>query len=90
MQWYHSCKVYVDDIIFGSANEILCEQFVKAMQGEFEMSMMRELNYFLGLQIKQFQHATFLCQSRYCRELLKNFDMENCKEASTPIATRCS
>ena len=45
-------KVYVDDIIFGSTNENLCEQFVAAMQGEFEMSMMGELNYFLGLQIK--------------------------------------
>jgi len=44
-------QVYVDDIIFGSTNKILCEQFVTAMQGEFEMSMMRELNYFLGLQI---------------------------------------
>jgi len=62
-------QVYVDDIIFGSTNEILCEQFVEAMQGEFEMSMMRELNYFLSLQIKQFQHGTFLSQSKYCREL---------------------
>jgi len=54
------------------------------------MSMMGELNYFLGLQIKQFQHRTFHCQSKYCRELLKKFDMENCKEASTPITTGCS
>jgi len=43
----------LDDIIFGSTNESLCEQFVKAMQGELEMSTMGELNYFLGLQIKQ-------------------------------------
>jgi len=54
------------------------------------MSMIGELNYFLGLQIKQFQHRTFLCQSKYYRELLKKSDMENCKEASTPIATRSS
>ena len=82
-------QVYVDDIIFGSTNEILCEQFVKTMKDEFEMSMMGELNYFLGLQIKQIQHETFLSQSKYCRELLKKFDMENCKEAATPIATGC-
>jgi len=82
-------KVYVDDIIFGSTNETLCELFVKAMQGEFEMSLMGELNYFFGLQIEQFQHGTFLSQSKYCRELLKKFDMENCKEAATPIATGC-
>jgi len=51
--------------------------------------MMGELYYFLGLQIKQFQHGTFFSQSKYCRELLKKFDMENCKEAATPIATGC-
>jgi len=82
-------QVYVDDIIFGSTNEILCKQFVKARQGGFKMSMMGELNYFLGLQIKQFQHGTFLSQSKYWRELLKKFDMENYKEAATPIAIGC-
>jgi len=42
-------QVYVDDIIFGSTNQNLCQHFVAAMHGEFEMSMMGELNYFLGL-----------------------------------------
>jgi len=46
-------QIYVDDIIFGSSNGKLCEDFVKAMQGEFEMSMMGELSFFLGLQVKQ-------------------------------------
>ena len=82
-------RVYVNDIIFGSTNDSLCEQFVNAMQREFEMSMMEKLNYFLRLQIKQFQHGTFLSQSKYCRELLKKFDMKNCKEVVTPIATGC-
>jgi len=59
-------QVYVDDIIFGSTNQNLCEQFVRAMQGEFEMSMMGELNYFLGLQIKQLNHGTFLSHTKYC------------------------
>jgi len=45
-------QVYVDDIIFGSTNEGLCEAFVEVMKSEFEMSMMGELNYFLGLQVK--------------------------------------
>ena len=49
-------QVYVDDIIFGSNNNTLCEEFVAAMQGEFEMSMMGELAYFLGLQVKQLKH----------------------------------
>jgi len=42
-------QVYVDDIIFGSTNQNMCKQFVAAMQGEFEMSMMGEPNYFLEL-----------------------------------------
>ena len=67
-------QVCVDDIIFGSTDEKLCEQFVAAMQGEFEMSMMRELNYLLGLQ---FKHETFLNQSKYRREFLKKLEMEN-------------
>jgi len=83
-------QVYVDDIIFDSTNEFLCQEFVSAMQGEFEMSMMGELNFFLGLQVKQMGHVTFLCQSKYCKELLKRFEMDNCKEATTPIATSCS
>ena len=68
-------QVYVDDIIFGATNESLCKDFVELMQGEFEMSMMGELNYFLGLQIKQLKDGIFICQSKYTNELLKKFDM---------------
>ena len=57
-------QVYVH-IIFGSNNNTLCEEFVAAMQGEFEMSMMGELTYFLGLQVKQLKHETFLNKSKY-------------------------
>ena len=52
-------QVYVDDIIFCSTNPNLCQDFSKLMQGEFEMSMMGELTYFLGLQIKQCKNGTF-------------------------------
>jgi len=41
-------QIYVDDIIFGATNDSLCEEFVAAMQGEFEMSMMGKLSFFLG------------------------------------------
>jgi len=67
----------------------MCEEFVVAMQGEFERFMMGELTYFLGLQVKQLKHGTFLSQSKYCFDLLKKFKMEDCKEAATPIATNC-
>jgi len=47
-------QVYVDDIIFGSTNEVLCEQFVKAMQGEFEMSMMENSITSLAYKLNNF------------------------------------
>jgi hypothetical protein len=45
------------------------------MQGEFEMSMMGELTYFLGLQIKPLEEGTFIYQTKYCLEFLKKFGM---------------
>ena len=45
-------QIYVNDILFGSTNDNLCQEFSKIMQSEFEMSHMGELTYFLGLQIK--------------------------------------
>jgi len=74
-------QIYVNDIIFGATKK--CEEFVVAMQSEFEMSMMGELSFFLGLQVKPSKDGIFLCQSKYCKEILKKFEMESCKEAST-------
>jgi len=71
-------QVYVDDIIFGSPNESLCQEFVLDMQGEFEMSMMGQM-----------RNDTFLSQSKYCKDVLKKFEMEGYKEASIPILTSC-
>jgi len=79
----------VDDIIFGSTNEELCETFVEIMKSEFEMSMMGELNYFLGLQVKQLKDGIFLNQAKYCKDLLRKFGMDKCKLISTPFSTSC-
>jgi hypothetical protein len=49
------CQIYVDDIIFGSTDKSPCEVFSRIMIHKFEMSMMGELKYFLGFQIKQLQ-----------------------------------
>ena len=79
-------QVYVDNIIFGSTNPNLYQDFSKLMQGEFEMSMMGELTYFLGLQIKQCKNDTFLNQDKYTLELLKSFDVSNSKPFDTPMS----
>ncbi|CAM8994097.1 unnamed protein product [Rhodiola kirilowii] len=45
------------------------------MQSEFKMSMVREMCYFLGLQVKQKKDDIFISQSKYARNLIKKFDL---------------
>ena len=59
------------------------------MQSEFEMSMMGELKFFLGLQIKQTKDGIFVNQSKYCKELIHKVDMENVKHMATPMSIAC-
>ena len=72
-------QIYVDDIIFGSTCQEMCDEFAKIMHDEFEMSMMGELNFFLGLQIKQIEDRIFFNQSKYIKEMLKKFGLEDSK-----------
>ncbi|GJR47026.1 uncharacterized mitochondrial protein-like protein [Tanacetum coccineum] len=53
---------------------------------QFEMSMMGELNFFLGLQIKQMEDIIFFNQSKYIKEILKKFGLEDSKPTMTPIS----
>ena len=80
-------QIYVDDIIFGSTNEKLCQRFSRLMQSEYEMSMMGELSYFLGLQVSQRNDGIFISQTKYVKDLLKKFGMVDCSPASTPMST---
>ncbi|GLJ24590.1 hypothetical protein SUGI_0469950 [Cryptomeria japonica] len=79
-------EVFIDDIIFGGEDK-LCMEFANNMKNEFEMSMIGEIKKFLGLQITQTDKGIFICQTKYLRELLKNFGMENSKPVSTPMVT---
>jgi hypothetical protein len=81
------CQIYVDDIIFGSTNQKSCEEFSRVMMQKFEMSMMGELNYFLGFQVKQLKEGTFISQTKYTQDLLKRFGMKDAKPAKTPMGT---
>jgi hypothetical protein len=57
-------QVYVDDIVFGGSSHSLVARFAEDMSKEFEMSMMGELQFFLGLQIKQAKEGTFVHQAK--------------------------
>jgi hypothetical protein len=54
---------------------------------KFEMSMMGELNYFLGFRVKQLKKGMFLSQTNYTQDLLKRFGMKDSKPAKTPTGT---
>jgi hypothetical protein len=81
--------VYIDDIIFGCTNESSVQWFANSMQIEFEMSMIGELSYFLGLQVKQSSAGIFISQEKYLKEMLKKFQMEDSSPVSTPMVVGC-
>ncbi|GJY30803.1 retrovirus-related pol polyprotein from transposon TNT 1-94 [Tanacetum coccineum] len=80
-------QIYVDDIIFGSTCKDMCDEFANIMHDKFEMSMMGELNFFLGLQIKQMEDGIFFNQSKYIKEMLKKFGLEESKPMKTPMSS---
>lgn len=80
-------EVYADDIIFRSDDDRLSQKFSKDMQKEFEMSLLGELRFSLGLQISQQVNGIFISQSKYIKEMLKRFQMEECKPVSTSMIT---
>jgi len=59
--------VYVDDIIFGSNEESMSQNFAFLMQQEFEMSLLGELTSFLGLKVQQEKDGILLSQTKYLK-----------------------
>eukprot|EP00253_Pinus_taeda_P017502 PITA_17502 len=60
------------------------------MQQEFEMSLLGELTYFLGLQFQQKKDGIFLSQTKYLKQILKKYGMEDSKPVCTPMLIGCS
>nr|GEW47576.1 retrovirus-related Pol polyprotein from transposon TNT 1-94 [Tanacetum cinerariifolium] len=80
-------QVYIDDIIFGSTKKSLCIEFEGLIHKKFQMSSMRELTFFLGLQVMQKDDGIFISQDKYVADILKKFDFSLVKIKSTPIET---
>jgi hypothetical protein len=80
-------QIYVDDIIFGSTQDLLCKEFEVLMHQKFKMSSMGELTFFLGLQVKQKRDGIFISQSKYVNDILNKFGYKDVKQASTPMET---
>ncbi|GJY93426.1 retrovirus-related pol polyprotein from transposon TNT 1-94 [Tanacetum coccineum] len=80
-------QVYIDDIIFGSTKKELCIEFKKLMHDKFQMSYIRELTLFLGLQVKQKEDGIFISQDKYVADILRKFGFIDVRTASTPMDT---
>jgi hypothetical protein len=80
-------QIYVDDIIFGGFSHTFVFRFQEMMKNEFQMSMMGELTFFLGIQVKQMKEGIFIHQAKYTKDLMKKFNMAELKPVSTLMST---
>jgi hypothetical protein len=63
-------QIYVDGIIFCGSSHTLVSIFQKIMENEFQMSLMGELTFFLGIQVKQMKECIFIHQAKYTKDLM--------------------
>jgi hypothetical protein len=80
-------QIYVNDIISASSCHYLVSRFQEMMENEFQTSIMEELTFFLGIQVKQMTQGTFVYQAKYTKDLMKKFNMAELKPVSTPMST---
>jgi hypothetical protein len=83
-------QVYVDDIVFGGLSNSLVARFAEDMSSSrfvHQASMMGELQFFLGLQIKQSKEGTFVHQAKYTKDIVRRFKMEDSNVMATPMST---
>nr|GEY02070.1 retrovirus-related Pol polyprotein from transposon TNT 1-94 [Tanacetum cinerariifolium] len=76
-------QVYIDDVIFASTNPRYTRLFSDLMKSRFEMSMMREMTFFLGLQVNQSPCGIFINQFNYVLEIHKKYGMKTCDPVGT-------
>nr|GEW78697.1 retrovirus-related Pol polyprotein from transposon TNT 1-94 [Tanacetum cinerariifolium] len=81
-------QIYVDDIIFASTDPTDCDIFSNEMSSKFQMSMMGQISFFLGLQVSQSPEGIFINQSKFALEILKKFGMDSCDSVDTPMVDR--
>nr|GFA34648.1 retrovirus-related Pol polyprotein from transposon TNT 1-94 [Tanacetum cinerariifolium] len=81
-------QIYVDDIIFASTDSKDCDMFSNKMSSKFQMSMMGQMSFLLGLQVSQSPGGIFINQSKFALEILKKFGMDSCESVDTPMVDR--
>ena len=80
-------QIYVDDIAFNATSQRMVDNFVEHMSSEFEISLVGELTYFLGMRVKQTGNGTFISQTKYAKNLVKKFGLKSSTHYRTPVKT---
>ena len=78
-------SLYVDDLLVTGSNTMQVAEFKLNMMQVFEMTDLGLMKFFLGMEIMQNREEIFICQKKYSREILKKFQMDNCKPTATPM-----
>ncbi|GJX74327.1 retrovirus-related pol polyprotein from transposon TNT 1-94 [Tanacetum coccineum] len=81
-------QIYVDDIIFASTDPKECDIFSNEMSSKFQISMMGQMSFFLGLQVSQSPGGIFINQSKVALEILKKFGMDSCDPVDISMVDR--
>nr|GFB29297.1 retrovirus-related Pol polyprotein from transposon TNT 1-94 [Tanacetum cinerariifolium] len=81
-------RIYVDDIIFASTDPKDCDMFSNEMSSKFQMYMMGQMSFLLGLQVSQSSGGIFINQSKFALEILKKFGIDSCDSVDTPMVDR--
>lgn len=78
-------SLYVDDLIFAGNNEAMFSDFKESMKKEFDMTDLGRMSYFLGVEVVQNSSGIFVSQSKYTKEILERFGMDNSKPVDNPV-----
>ncbi|GJR03524.1 retrovirus-related pol polyprotein from transposon TNT 1-94 [Tanacetum coccineum] len=81
-------QIYIDDIIFASTDHNTCNIFSKEMSSKFQMSMIGQMSFFLGLQVSQSPGGIFINQAKYALETLKKYGIDLSNPVDTPMVDR--
>lgn len=78
-------SIYVDDLLVTGNNLKLIDNFKAEMKDVFEMTDLRKMTFFLGMEVQQNSNEIFVCQKKYAKEILMKFNMDECKPTATPM-----
>jgi hypothetical protein len=76
---------YVDDLLVTGSNMEQIDVFKREMKNVFEMTDLGKMTFFLGMEVQQKHNEIFICQQKYAKEILKKFNMEECRSTTTPM-----